>query len=80
LGLVRAGAGLTLASREAAFQVGLTPSLTQVGSAVTLVEGINFAATDTFTQKEQLITLRRPLDSWLTADSGFRLGEDKVVP
>lgn len=79
IGAVRAGAGLSVASREVAFQIGFTPSLSQVDSTPTLVRELILFATDIFTQKELTASLRRPLDTWLTSDSGFQFGQDKVA-
>jgi hypothetical protein len=53
-GAISAGAGFFLPAKEAAFQVSLTPSLNQVGSTVTLLEGVSFIGTDTFTGTEIL--------------------------
>ncbi|MCB9805999.1 hypothetical protein H6775_02440 [Candidatus Nomurabacteria bacterium] len=48
LGDVSAFAGYTLPTRKVSFQVGLTPSASQIGGAPVLVSNVRFAALDTF--------------------------------
>jgi len=50
LGDVRAGAGYSLPSRTALFQVAITPSMTQVGSSPALTSGARFSGQDRFAQ------------------------------
>lgn len=45
-GKIRAGVGFSTPARMVAFQVGLTPSVTQVGSAPTLLEDATLSGTD----------------------------------
>jgi hypothetical protein len=52
LGNVSAGVGNTTSARELSFQVGLFPSLSQVGQAPNLLRDIVFSAEDTFTETE----------------------------
>jgi hypothetical protein len=49
IGNIGAGAGFTSPSKSVAFQVSITPSLSQVGSAPTLVSNVALSGTDTFT-------------------------------
>ncbi len=50
VGNVSSGAGFTYSPRAVSFQVGLTPSLTQVGQPVTLLPASQVSATDTYVQ------------------------------
>lgn len=49
VGTVRAGAGYSGSARRVAFQIGLTPSVTQVGGAPVLVQSVTLSGTDGFT-------------------------------
>jgi hypothetical protein len=79
LGLVRGGTGLATSPREVSFQVGLTPSLNQVGSTPVLLEIPSFSAIDSFTGKVINETLKNPLDTNLKADPQFKPGQEAVV-
>jgi hypothetical protein len=78
IGTLAAGTGFSTAAREAQFQVGLTPSLSQVGSAPTLVSSITFTAYDplaakTVTLPSQTLTTNMP------SDPAFIQGDGIVV-
>ncbi|MBI2097545.1 MAG: DUF11 domain-containing protein [Candidatus Vogelbacteria bacterium] len=79
LGVVEAGRGVVTAAREAAFQIALRPSVSQVGETPVLVVSPTLTGADTFTG-EVLISSRRSLDTRLLNDSGFRSGDERVVP
>ncbi|MEK7585527.1 MAG: hypothetical protein AAB455_03395 [Patescibacteria group bacterium] len=78
LGVVEAGRGLTTAPREAAFQVALRPSASQIGQAPVILTGSELSGVDAFTG-ERLNYSRRALDTRLLNDAGFRQGDEKVV-
>jgi hypothetical protein len=50
VGTVSAGAGFSFSARTVSFQVGLTPSLTQVGQPIDLLPVSKVTATDTYVQ------------------------------
>jgi hypothetical protein len=78
--LIPAGAGVVNAesAAEVAFQIGITPSLTQVDQSPTIIDEATFSATDSFT--ETLITERsRDLDIRLEADPQYLREHGKVV-
>ncbi|MBI2100960.1 MAG: hypothetical protein HYT47_02995 [Candidatus Vogelbacteria bacterium] len=79
LGVVEAGRGVTTAAREAAFQIAFRPSISQVGETPVLVVSPTLTGADTFTG-EVLTASRRSLDTRLLNDSGFRSGDERVVP
>lgn len=79
LGTVAAGTGVTLPAREVAFQVVLTPSLSQVGEAPMLVSASQIEAVDSFTGEPVSGSTRRELDTHLLNDPEFEFGEDRVV-
>jgi hypothetical protein len=78
-GTVRAGAGYGKPARSLAFQIGLTPSVNQVGTAPTLIDDATLRATDSFAgvmvgdTEPELTTL-------LEDDSTFDQGDDRVKP
>ncbi len=78
-GEVKSSKGSTPTVREVAFQIALTPSLTQVGQAPTLIGEAELIAEDSFA-KTQLRTTRPALTTYLSTDPTFNLGtDDKVV-
>lgn len=78
IGSVAKGAGLTGSGREAAFQVTLLPSLSQVGSIPVLTNETTLKGTDNFTNTA-IQTKKSQLNARLTNDPGFREGDDRVV-
>lgn len=67
LGTLAAGTGFSTALREVQFQIGFTPSLSQVGTTPTLVSSISFSAYDpvagkTVTLPAQSLTTNMPFD------------------
>jgi hypothetical protein len=78
-GTVRAETGSRFPRREVAFQVALTPSAGQVGKTPTLLEPASFSATDSFTRQALTGEMKRPIDTLLVSEAGFKVGEEKVV-
>ena len=65
--------------KEVAFQIGVTPSVSQVGSNFNVLEKLSAAGTDTFAN----VTVGKSievLDSRFSTDSGFHANDDRVVP
>ncbi len=77
-GAVKAGTGFESAPRQAAFQIGLTPSISQVGVAPSVVSGTSLSATDHFTNTN-ISFAKEALSTRLTSDSSAKLGDDIVV-
>lgn len=80
IGSVKAGSSIGGGRREVAFQIGLTPSVNQVGQTPALLRNINFNGIDTFTQKVLNINAA-DIDIILDSDPLFtRRYEAEVVP
>jgi len=77
-GDIPAGTGVATAPREAAFQVTLTPSLTQVKTTPTLISNIHFKATDAFTN-EVLTDEKANITTSLSTDPKAVQGSAVVV-
>lgn len=77
LGQLSSGSGFSSSGREAAFQIGLTPSVSQIGTAPTLVTGIVFTGVDTLSGNTVTVT-SPPLTTKLTSDPAFIQGNDIV--
>jgi hypothetical protein len=78
LGALAAGAGFSAPLREVQFQVGLTPSLSQVGTTPTLVSSITFTAYDPLAGKQ--VTLpNQSLSTNMPSDPAFIQGDGIVV-
>ncbi len=75
---LRAGAGYTNSAKEVAFQISFKPSLSQVGTTPDLTGPFTVSGTDRFTGVSVLLT-NPALNTRLTADSGFRDGNDRVT-
>jgi hypothetical protein len=78
LGTLPSGVGFSTAPRDAAFQISLTPTSSQVGSAPTLVTGISFSAFDESLNKGITVS-SAPLTTRTTSDPAFIQGDDIVV-
>ncbi len=76
---VRAETGSRFPRREVAFQVALTPSAGQVGKTPILLGTASFSATDSFTRQALIGEMKRPIDTFLVSEAGFKVGEEKVV-
>ncbi len=78
LGNIPAGAGIFSPAREVAFQVAIRPSVTQIGSAPSLLNNINLSARDNFTTSN----LSQSVDSVSTSlsnDPYFQADNDRVL-
>ncbi|MEK7175964.1 MAG: hypothetical protein AAB695_01145 [Patescibacteria group bacterium] len=78
MGELSSGSGFSSSGRETAFQVGLTPSVSQIGTAPTLVTGIVFTGIDTLSGNTVTVT-SPPMTTRLTNDPAFIQGNDIVV-
>lgn len=58
LGRLPFGAGTVGGAYEASFQIGLTPSSTQLGSSPTILKNINLSGTDSFTRQPIIVNAR----------------------
>ncbi|MDO8548373.1 MAG: hypothetical protein Q7R71_01755 [bacterium] len=79
LGNVKAGVGYTLSAQTAAFQVVLTPSISQVGSAPALTGAAQLQGQDRFAQVTVQSNAQAPTTQ-LVGDAGFQNGMDVVAP
>ncbi|MCC6290543.1 hypothetical protein IT398_00500, partial [Candidatus Nomurabacteria bacterium] len=79
LGAVAPGVGTISSARRVSFQVSLTPSLSQVGEAPALVLDSTFSGLDTFTRQALTAKLRRALNTTLTNEPGFQIGQERVT-
>ncbi len=79
IGTVEAGTGFTAASREVSFQVGLTPSTSQIQSTPLLLNETTFTGTDTFTSVV-LGGTKRAINTLLSNDPAFVPGGEVVTP
>ncbi|MEK7579516.1 MAG: hypothetical protein AAB460_03240 [Patescibacteria group bacterium] len=77
VGTVRAGVGYRSASRDVAFQIGLTPSVTQVGTAPALIEDVSFSGHDGFAGVD-VTAFAESMSTLLLEDSRFDPGDEKV--
>jgi hypothetical protein len=78
-GSIPAGTGVGKPPREVAFQVVLTPSLTQVKITPFLMKNITFSATDVFTGEVFHVT-KNEISTALSTDPKAKLGDGAVVP
>lgn len=77
-GQVSAGTGFSKDAKEVSFQVELTPSVSQVGSAPQLLSETVLTGVDNFTNSN-LKSTRNSLNTRLTNDTTFKSGDEKVV-
>jgi hypothetical protein len=77
-GDIRAGTGSGTPPREVAFQVSVTPSLSQIGSMISLLTNVKVSAKDLFSQKT-LEYGEQSLNSNITSDPAFHQGDGVVV-
>lgn len=78
VGVVKAGVGVTAPPREVAFQVGMTPSISQIGESPALTDTISLTAKDTFTAVA-LSAINQGLTTQLLFDSQARYEDSEVV-
>lgn len=77
-GLIRSGTGYSTPIRSVAFQVGLSPSVTQIGTTPILIQGASLSATDEVTGSA-VEAQGGPLTTELVTDPGFESGQERVV-
>ncbi len=77
-GRIHSGTGYSTPIRSVAFQVGLTPSVTQIGMTPVLVRGASLSATDEVTGST-VESQSEPLSTELVTDPGFESGQERVV-
>jgi hypothetical protein len=77
VGDIKVGEGITQGAREAAFQVALLPSLSQVGQAPAIISEATLTGTDDFTGTN-ITRTRSALTTRLSTDAGFPVGGDLV--
>ncbi len=78
LGDIAAGVGYTAAVEQASFQIILTPSVSQVGTAPQLTGEVSLSGQDRFAQVTVNATAQAPT-TFLVGDQGFQSGMDLVV-
>lgn len=78
IGEVTAGAGVNSRPIEVSFQVGLTPSLSQVGDAPTLVGEATFTGVDQFT-RAQLQERGGAVTTRISTDPQYKFDYERVV-
>ncbi|MES2314537.1 MAG: hypothetical protein V4524_01185 [Patescibacteria group bacterium] len=78
IGQVSAYSANSAKRREVAFQIGFTPSITQVSTAPTLINQATLTATDDFTQA-QLTSQQDYLTTSFSTDSAFKGGDETVI-
>lgn len=77
-GRIPAGTGVSTPPKEVHFQVGITPSLTNLGQVVPITEGIDFTARDAYTGKEYMQSAKAE-STILTADPKAGITDGLVV-
>ncbi|PIR57955.1 MAG: hypothetical protein COU71_01275 [Parcubacteria group bacterium CG10_big_fil_rev_8_21_14_0_10_38_31] len=78
VGLISAGTGILNPAREVSFQIGLLPSLSQVGSAPNLVSEVVIEGKDSFVGTD-IRKVKGALSTRLDNDTKFKLTQEKVV-
>lgn len=78
-GVVKAGVGVVAPPREVAFQVAITPSISQINTSPNLTDRISLSAKDTFTGAA-LSDIKPALTTHLTSDPQARYQDSEVVP
>ena len=78
VGDIPAGSGIISPAREVSFQVGLIPSISQVGQLPVLISDALVSGSDLFTHLETR-SVRGSLNTELDTDPGFKPGEDGAV-
>jgi len=78
LGALSSGTGFSSAPKEVAFQVGLLPSLSQIGTAPDITGEIVFVGTDQFTNTG-IRNVLRPITTRTTTDPSFQDSDSRVV-
>ena len=71
IGTIQANAGVSLRPRSVSFQVAITPSITQVGSIVTLLNQSTITGTDAYSG-ESLTATEPPVTTDVTSDPAYQ--------
>jgi hypothetical protein len=79
LGNIPSGAGFSGSSREVGFQVGVTPSQNQIGSAPVVINETTISGTDNFTGQSAGAT-KASLNTRISTDPKYNYGDEKVNP
>jgi hypothetical protein len=79
VGSLKAGTGYSGSPRQVSFQVSLSPSLSQVNSAPTLVGEVTASGDDNFVGQSVEVGARAPLTTDLTTDISFKQGQGMVI-
>jgi len=77
-GDIAAGAGFQSVSKELAFQVALTPSVSDIGSSPRIIQDISLNARDNFTNSDIEYT-RPPITTNINTDPSFTGGQGQVA-
>lgn len=78
IGTVNAGVGIQGGGRTASFQIAITPSLSQVGSTLSLLGETKLTGSDSFS-RAALQSIRPLINTRLTNDPGYQNNWEKVV-
>lgn len=78
IGTIRAGTGFGSIEREISFNIGLTPSVSQVGRVPQLVKDVYVTGTDSFASIPVTFS-RGPLNTRLENDPSYKPGFERVV-
>lgn len=78
VGSIPSGAGFGTPVREASFQVGLTPSTSQIGTIPVLVSGTTLVGTDVFAGAS-LKTTNPQVTTKILNDVNYKAGDERVV-
>ncbi len=78
VGDMRSGVGANLSAKTVSFQVSVTPSLSQVGTFLNLINQATIMGTDTYSA-EALSEIQPAVTTDLTSDSGYQSGSGKVI-
>ncbi len=79
IGNLKVGVGYSSPAQTAAFQVGLSPSVSQVGSTPTVTGDVQFQGQDRFAQVNVTSNAQAPTTQ-LIGDSGYHSGMEIVAP
>jgi hypothetical protein len=79
IGSIDRGVGYLSSPREAAFQVGVTPSTTHLSTVPTVLNESQMTGTDTFT-KQTITATQRDIGTSLSTDPNYGGGSGNVVP
>ena len=78
VGTIQKGAGVTSSSREAAFRIAISPSLSQLGTAPFMINEAVLTGHDDFANVDIRVS-KQPLYTRLTNDPGFPVNGEIVV-